>query len=231
MKMKFTTALGGTAFISAAIGTLAGYFYAQRQLKNQFEERVAQEVTEAREYWAMRYKDGDFATPASTLAALARREPGAELTDADIEIAENGRGEAMGTVQGVGRRPITVDDLERVVGGLKYGAPAQNSQAAKVRARRGDPAHIRVIDEEEYSLNESGYSQSVLTYFAEDDTLIYEDMTVVDNIRDLVGDTWRDKFGIRTSDENVVHVQNTTVDTEYEIHRSAGSYAKEVAGL
>ncbi len=225
MNVKLIT--GGVALLAAATGSVAGYLTAQKRLKRQFEERVAQEVSEARDFYAMKYKDGDFATPASTLKIMSKlpdRTPGAELTDLDRQIAEEGRGEPMAAVQGVGRRPVTIGDLERMAEGLGYQAGDQTLPT------RPDPKHIRVITEEVYNKNESGYQQVTWTYYAADGIITDAADKVIENHENQIGYRWLDEFGEDTSDADTVHVQNTKLGLEIEIVRSQGSYQFEVLG-
>jgi hypothetical protein len=221
--MKTNIALALTAFVSASIGTAAGYLYAEKRSKRLFEDRLAQEVEEAREHYAMKYKEGPFATPEGALEALAQRTPGAELTDEDRAIAEKGRGSAK-KVSGGQRQDVTAEDLDRMVHGLKYGPEGGFEH-------RRDPQHVEVITEEEYYKEETGYEQVSWVFYAADGVVTDASDKQIEDFERVLGYSWINKFGIDTRDPNTVHVRNTQRGLEIEIVRSMGSYQYEVLGI
>ena len=91
---------------------------------------------------------------------------------------------------------------------------------------------IYIIHQDEFTTNETEYSQTTLTYYAGDDVLADEDDTVLNNRENLIGDPeYLTRFGHGTDDFNVLYIRNVQLELEYEICRSPKSYEEEVLGL
>ena len=90
-----------------------------------------------------------------------------------------------------------------------------------------------IIHQDEYSGNETGYKQEVLTWYAGDNVLTDEEEQPLSNTiaDDYVGLIHMSKFGHGTDDFNVLFVRNDRTQMEYEICRMPGSYEEEVQGL
>lgn len=86
------------------------------------------------------------------------------------------------------------------------------------------------IPQDEFMANETEYVQSSLTYYAASDQVCGEKDEPIDNSDLVVGTVFKEKFGWKSSDENVVHIRNEDLQMEFEITRSEGSYEQEVLG-
>lgn len=101
--------------------------------------------------------------------------------------------------------------------------------AVEVRSRAADVPYVIHVDEHTENVNE--YEQTTLTYYEDDDVLADQRDNVVDDQDELVGVQNLGKFGHGSNDPNIVYVRNDRITMDFEICRSAGSYAKEVHGF
>lgn len=91
-----------------------------------------------------------------------------------------------------------------------------------------EKSRIYVLHKDEFYADENGWPQVTLTYFAADDVLVDEDETPIPNYKRVVGEL---QFGHGVNDENVFHVRNTIMNSEYEVVRDPGSYLEIVLGM
>jgi hypothetical protein len=94
------------------------------------------------------------------------------------------------------------------------------------------PNRPYIIHQHEFHAQERvGFSQSALTYYAEDGILTDEDESVIDNVDTIVGRANLQKFGHGSDDIDVVFIRNEVLEIEYEVCRLARSYEQDVGGL
>lgn len=93
------------------------------------------------------------------------------------------------------------------------------------------PDHPYIIHQDEYSENESEYSQQSLTYYHGDDMLVDEHNMVVPNRDQLIGLSSITRFGHGTDDWNLLYVRNDELEIEFELIRVPFSYEESVQGL
>lgn len=98
-----------------------------------------------------------------------------------------------------------------------------------IRLRNTDEPYI--LSKDEFFENESGYDQSTCTYFEEDGILIDEQERIIEKVDSVVGLSNMDRFGMGSGQAHVVYIRNERLRGEYEVCRSTGSYAKEIAGF
>jgi hypothetical protein len=101
-----------------------------------------------------------------------------------------------------------------------------------VRSDEEDPDTPFVIPVQAYMDNEELFDQFVLTYYAGDNTLVYEDSDrVVEDVDQTVGFHNLRNFGVESENDDTVYVRNPKKQTEYEILRDEGKYSKDVLGI
>lgn len=98
--------------------------------------------------------------------------------------------------------------------------------AEEVAKRTSNEPYI--IHKDEFFGEESGYAQSVLTFYKDDDILCDEDNTPIYNYEERTGPL---RFGHGSGDQNVLYVRNDKRRAEYEILFDSSSYAEEVLGI
>jgi len=84
-----------------------------------------------------------------------------------------------------------------------------------------------VIHEDEFILDEMGFTQETLTYYAGDDIMADGQDTPLYNYEGLMGELM---FGHGTKDPNVVYIRNEGIRMEWEILRHSGFFEVEVLG-
>lgn len=84
------------------------------------------------------------------------------------------------------------------------------------------------IHRDEFFTEESGYTQSTLTYYAGDNIMCDSENAPVYNYETVTGPL---RFGHGSNDPNVVYVRNDRRQAEYEILLDNGMYSVEVLGL
>lgn len=96
----------------------------------------------------------------------------------------------------------------------------------RARALNGNTPYV--IHKDEFEDNESGYSQTTLTYYKGDDILTDEHDVPIYNQHTVVGTDL--PFGRGSGDPNVLYVRNERLNAEYEILLDNGRYAVEILG-
>lgn len=212
--------IGGT-LIGLAVGAAGGWFTAKKILTKHMDEVIEASVEAETELVRLHYS----ARNKPPLAEVAqRRIPGATLTGLEGEPNDEGP---------------SVEVLERVIKGLKYGK--STSELARNVFQRGpvidegetvpNPEIPYVISADEYFEGEKEYTQLTLTYFAGDDVLADEGEMPLVEVDATVGNANLDRFGDRSKDPNVVYIRNDRLEIDYEVCKSTGKYAEEVAGF
>lgn len=97
----------------------------------------------------------------------------------------------------------------------------------KERADR-DALHPYVIHKDEFHSEESGYTQTTLTYYAGDNIMVDEEDKPVYNYEDVTGPL---RFGHGSGDANVFYVRNDKRRAEYEVLHDTGLYSEEILGV
>lgn len=88
-----------------------------------------------------------------------------------------------------------------------------------------------ILHQDEFTTNETGYTQTTYMYYAGDDVLADTDGMVLENRENLIGQKALDRFGHGADDQNFVFVRNPELELEMEIIRVPGRYEVEVQGL
>lgn len=94
-------------------------------------------------------------------------------------------------------------------------------------ARDGEPIYI--LHRDEFFAEETGWSQTTLTWYDGDDVLCDERNEPVRKHEEVIGENIR--FGHGSGDPNVVYIRNENIQAEYEVILDPGSYSIEVLGL
>lgn len=220
--------LSGVAVVSLGIGAGIGYFVANRVLKTRYEEIADREIEEAKDYYSVLHKEGEYSTPESAQEAMkAHREYSREsfvvesddqatvVTTTKTEVDRNGDDvEENKTVE---HRNIFVNNT-----------PIDESEYPDDDRPDDRPF---VISMEEFMENPHDFESYAMTYYMKDDVLAGEDEKDIPNSDEIVGDTNLTKFGHLSKDPNMVYICNPVNECIFEVARSTGSYAHEVLGL
>lgn len=225
--------LAGAAVVGLLAGGAGGYFFARKRLGKTFDERLEEEVEQAKEFYRGTNKvddDGQRQLPedifkglhgAQALEALKvyRGEGTDDEDDALAQRAQERASEPVEVVQTVTekrvfeRRSEPVDDEDW-------------NLEAEVALR--DPALPYVVHHDEFYQNVDDRQVATYTYYEGDQTLANENDFEIANADGMVGVDNLLKFGHGSKDANVVYVCNEGLDMMFEIVKSPGKYAHEV---
>lgn len=137
--------------------------------------------------------------------------------DHEIEVDQGAR-ELMGL-----RTPKT--DPQTVVVNVFNNQNSTWDYEAELSAR--DPELPYIISYDEYDLEEMGYRQDTVTYYAKDGMMADSTDTPLYNYSDLMGHL---RFGHGSNDPNVVYIRNEKLHMEWEVLLHTSSFAEEVLG-
>lgn len=219
-------AAAGYALIGVGAGLIAGYLWAEKVTKTEYEARAKRDMEEAKAYYAKLHKAEEFQSPREALTALVPEEEQEKLTTRMLEER------AIKATQRY--RPADIEvkkaDIEdEPVEKNVFVSPNADSDSTFDFDERDGKTKF-VITKDEFMRNESEYEQVTLTYFDGDDVLVdSEEKPVGDELR-LIGDG-NLRFGYGSGDHNVVYIRNETLQLEFEVLKSSGNYAEEVLGF
>lgn len=234
--MALTITLAGAA-AGAALG-VAGYYMMKKRLEKQYEEQLNRELDEMRLFYARRNKEGAYATPESAAEALGVKEA--------TEAHESYRTTA-------GREEVSDEQLAALRDRMKRGGPATDDSDVEVKVesnifrngrslsefdleqeeskRAANPGLPFVISKDEYFEGEPSYVNTTITWYEGDGILADERDVPVENVDALIGEENLLRFGYGSDDPNIVYIRNTKNQVDFEVVRSTGEYANEVAGF
>jgi hypothetical protein len=214
--MKFhliATAVGVSSFV---VGGTVGYKLAEKRLSDRFEERLARETQDMREFYTIHRKK--YPNPSVAAAELI---PGTLLTPEEI-ATENVAYHKIVKGEGYVTSEVVVENAEVYEG---------KEIPQNIFDSRPDPDNPYIISQEDFMQNEGSFEQPTLTYYEKDDKLTDEREDLIDDVDKVVGLEFKVNFGEGSSDENTVHVRNERLRMDFEIVRSEGAYAVEVLGM
>ncbi len=93
--------------------------------------------------------------------------------------------------------------------------------------RTNDAPHIITVDE--FVSNETGFSQTTLTYYSKDEVMADERNVPVYDYHKFLGDNLN--FGHGSGNADVVYIRNVQKRAEFEVIRFDGSHQDELLGL
>jgi hypothetical protein len=248
-----TVIIAGISVFSTTVGVAAGAYLTKRRLMVTFDERLENEIQEAREFFTIRAYKKDL-TPemaVEQLVPVAERPISASATDAasamrsyqgeQVQVVTSTEGLSKIADEEVpehnnptpGEAVVTVEETTTKVSNIFVdNVPLTDEdfdmEEERLARRNGVPY---VVTREEYDENADQFEQQALTYFAFDDVLVDEDEKSIDNIEEFVGKHNLQRFGHGSGDAKVVYIRNELKEMDFEVLRSDGSYAEEVLGL
>ncbi len=229
--MDTALAIGTTAIASLLVGSGAGYFLAKKHLELKYEEIAKQEIAEAKEFYKVLHKKGEFETPGEAVKALLPE------NDSDNEFTRTAKTKALSAlktysgeidVETITRDRVKVETVNVFAEAeVKEGTPEE--WARELRNRTEEAPYI--LNAEEFQEQVSGYTQLTLTYYEGDDVLVDEREDVIQEPDEMVGVYNLKRFGEWSGDARTVYVRNDVRELEFEILRHDGKYGEVVAGF
>lgn len=226
--------VGAVSVVTASAGGAAGYLIAKKQLEKKYSELAEAEIEEAKKYFKVLYKVGDYETVEGTVKALGRT---SEVVA--TEALKSYGGHVLKPAEEAVRNKVeqirkveeaTVNEvIHNVFGSTRKVSEEAEAFAEEVRNRTEEAPYV--ISDEEYFQNDTDYQQVSLTYYAGDDVLTDDRDDIIEDPDELVGGNNLVRFGDWSNDPNIVYVRSDVKEMEFEITRSQGKYSEEVAGL
>lgn len=93
---------------------------------------------------------------------------------------------------------------------------------------RGQPY---MITQEQFLTNNLEHDQTTVTYYEEDEVLADERDSPINDKERTVGVEHLEKFGYGSGDNHIAYVRNESMEMDFEITHSEGSYTQEVLGF
>lgn len=217
--MNQSLKVAGAATLGVGIGVLVGYKFAEKRLGERFEQRLEDETADMREFYTnVRQK---YNTPEEAAAALIPMEEG---------IIEDPRAKTQKVQYHkiVKKEKYDGDGLDEFT---QEGVESCEIETVHKNVFDEQPSDgPRIITQDQFMANDTGYEQATLTFYAKGGVLTDQRDDVIDNSEDVVGKLAVHHFGEGSSDPNVVHVRNDKIKMEFEILRSERSYEEDVLG-
>lgn len=222
--------LGIGLVAGGAAGSFVTYKLLDTKLRKKYEafyNEVAEiEIASMREHYRAKEK---VVEPKPSLKDLATER---EYTEDELQAIEEA--ERIAEEEGYSDKDVNVVENRQNV--FENPQPTEEEvgpevwdYASEVRMRTEDCPYV--IHSDEFDQNEKNYTQSQLSYFAEDDVLCDERDQVIEDQDSTVGLVNLDKFGHGSGDPNVVYVRNDIIKMEFEVTKSDSSYAETVHGF
>lgn len=219
----------GVSITSTVIGAVSGYFYAKRQLRDEYEAIAQEEIDQARNFYSALNKKIDFETPAQAAEKLIPAEERVVITEETASKAA----QATAIYHGMVFAPKSADVVEEETSNIFVNGEPLNPDdfdlEEELNNRVNGVPHI--VTKAEYDENEGDNEQQVLTYFSGDDTLVDEDEKPIDRVEETVGVANLQRFGAGSEDPNIVYIRNDRMGVDFEVLLSRGLYSEEVLGL
>lgn len=220
--------------VGAAAGAAGGYFFAKNKLKSFYEDLAAEEIGEAKRFYANLNKvdveSGDVLSPMEVLerthpaaAASLREYQGEKVEDLETALDEQDEAQIARIEERVRHQEPEVEVTVNVFDDPTF------DLVEETKYRTEDKPYI--ITHDEYFAAEKDYEQISLTYYEQDDTLTDESDKPINEIDQMVGEDHLVRFGHGSKDKNIVYVRNDRLASDFEIIKSTGSYVEEVLGM
>lgn len=226
--------LAGVAVVSLAAGGALGYYAAKKRLQPKYEAIIKQEIEETKEYYSRLYKVDDYETPA---AAVERLIPKAEQEAIEAHRAYRGE-KVIGQIIGVKEDEAGLEVEVQLNEGVEVSNIFVNNQPLNAEDWDYDTEKEQrsedfpyVIHQDEYFENDAQYEQVTMTYYEGDDILADEADQPITDVEGNVGEKNLQKFGHGSGDQNTVYIRNNKRGLDFEVVRSRGKFAEEVAGF
>jgi hypothetical protein len=220
-------------------GAVVAYMYANKRLRDKYEQITQEEIDEMREHFRKRaLVKEEKPDLAAAVDQITEREgyssPQTPVIKEDKDEAEPEEEADVRTVGASEEEPQEEDEVEASAAEVNVFEKAEKEADEgwdyehEVSERLpGKPYIIHVDEQHEHE----GYTEMSLIYYAGDDVLCDYHDTPVDDKEKVAGEANLEKFGHGSGDPNIVYVRNDALEIEMEIVKNEGSYAEVVHGF
>lgn len=255
MDKKFLV-LGGVSLVSAALGSVGGYYYAREKLIQKYDAILEEEKEALKQHYLVFKKADEFESPEEAVRRLipeqlAKQVPD-EVSDETLQRVADGlkRQQYDKMYKPTGEPAVKVPDVHKAVFEPEGVLVEPASIFDDVVVKMGDPDEVGdevagyalgfndvkdtkpfVISKEDYFENDPENDQVQWIYWAGDQVLMDEARHPVLDVNQAVGVRNLGQFGNGSGDKRIVYVRNQARDMDYEILFHEGKYSEEVAGF
>jgi hypothetical protein len=233
--------------LGLVVGIAVGGLYVNRRLRLKYEEIAEDEIAQMREHFRAKEIARQEKPDVQELEDEVARAGYTAPSDETNKVTEGGETlavrpatpaeEPVGEVEGSPSEVVDPPTGEVSNVFEEHGDDAQTPRVVvdnwdydeELAKREANPGKPYVIHKDEQG--EQGYNETTLTYYAGDDVLADPNDNVVNNVEEILGADFVDKFGHGSDDPNVVYIRNDSAGADFEVVRSDGKYSHEVAGL
>lgn len=218
---------GLVAVASLAVGGGVSFLVTKHVLETKYEAIIAEEIESAKVYYKKVYKVDEYQSVLSAIENGGVEQPDTEKYDTttkeipdDVEVAPTELQTAVKKIK---------ESIEENRNVFKNAKEIEEIDPQEIEDR--SPEFPYIISENEFSENDPDHDQTTLTYFEEDDVLADENDGVIEDSDLVVGDDNLSRFGYGSGNHNILFIRNERLETDFEIAKSNGSYAREVLGF
>lgn len=248
--------VGASAALSCILGGVTAHLITKKVMTAKYETLIAEEVDAARLYFSKLYKSGDYSEPKRAAESLRDKTPDVEQYEKMAEVYSRAEGVPIHKVSGntkvkpeegedmetfekrlIQKAKEEVEDVKERLGIFEEDEDESEEEVITMNvfsdnsseADERNPNKPFILTQREFEEGEYDYAQNTLTYFEGDDVLTDDRDQPIHNKRPVVGDD-NLQFGEKSNDPNVVYIRNNHLEVDFEVCRSAGSFAEEVLG-
>jgi hypothetical protein len=218
--MNQSLKVASIGLFGVGVGFAIGYKVTEKRLAARFDERLDAETADMKEFYTNVKQKYD--TPEEAAAALIPQ-PTEEPEDPRVKTQKVQYNKIVKAEQYDG------DPLDEFQEGTNEGCEIDEVVHKNIFDAQ-PPGIPRLITQEDFMTNETGYEQATLTFYAKGAVLTDQRDEVIDNAEDVVGQLFESNFGEGSSDPSTVHVRNDKIQMEFEVVRSGRSYEEDVLG-
>ena len=92
-----------------------------------------------------------------------------------------------------------------------------------------DRPHVITLDE--FMQDQPEFDKLTITYYVKDNTLSDERDQIIDDVERIISREALNWFGYKAGSDDVVHVRNMDIATDFEVLRDPGRYTESVLGI
>jgi len=213
-----------TKLVWAAIGAAAGYFVANYRLQEYYEERLQKASEDAEYFFKEKYKAKyivpDHEDEGASEMSPEDEEPEEAQKAEDILLSGKAT-EALVNYRGISTAPSTLAQAMAI--------EEEAREAEDLSGTANTAPGPRLINRTMFDLNEPGYEQSTVTYFANDSEVADERDVKLSKkmVQKHIGYYNLEQLG---DHRTVIYVRNDRYKMDFEINWDSGSYDSIVLG-
>ena len=152
--------------------------------------------------------------------------PGESIEEFEQRLIDEAKAEVKAVIEESGEQLYEEEDVVVHRNIFQNHGPSDRNELDRSNRSSTRPY---IIDQDEFTQADLEYNQNTLTYYEADGVLVDEQDQPVP-IAQTVGEK-NLQFGNASGDVNIVYIRNDSLEVDFEVCRSFGSYTEEVLGV